>query len=424
MSRLPQCPHEAHVLAHFLDADASIHDASVASHLEQCSSCARAVEESRRIDALLAAQTQTEISDEKASDLLAFLRGVESEPVECEPVALTPAREEHSGAWRAVAWLGLAAASVLAFVWWPSSGHGSGHGVGDGRIGDNASHSVAERRVGRNGAGKSEPAKSPRASVGYRLPRDARFTMLTRKGSPGRKLTNEDLLAAFGGHWVSGLDRSRLLREAETLLRGHGYDTPRGSILRLDALRQAVRSSAAAAVGPRRLSAQDRLIVAATEWLLGELRSGRAERSELELLADGVSRSRGYLRRQLVDLVRRDRESVAAAPLTLRAAVGDMRANRLIARRSYSEVQRAALAILQTGDAQAVDCLLDLYLEVASRSSALGEVSRVWFDALERPQRQTLARSLADRARASPQRLHKDLCERLLARLGLATSKS
>ena len=70
---IPPCPFEEKVIRAFHDGEPGLDSSWAARHLEECPSCRRALEETRTMEALLAAHTVRKIADEEADLLLAFL---------------------------------------------------------------------------------------------------------------------------------------------------------------------------------------------------------------------------------------------------------------------------------------------------------------------------------------------------------------
>ena len=94
------CPRTDEVLLSFLDGSPDVDVDRLRAHLEDCDRCASALEESRELDALLAASTDTSIDDDEADALLAGVYGEAnaasvraSAEVDSEHVAAGAARE-------------------------------------------------------------------------------------------------------------------------------------------------------------------------------------------------------------------------------------------------------------------------------------------------------------------------------------------
>ncbi len=190
MSPIPArttCPYEDAVVLSFLDGEPADDVADLAIHLESCSHCMRALDHSRKVDSILAAQTSTTIEDRAASLLLAsVLQDLDPEPV------LEAAYEPRRSVLVRVA---IAASIMLAAcIWswkaWAPAGASPAE-VGPAEVGNGAP---------RISSGHGPSVATPRADV-------VRFVVARKvRLRPRRRVWSDaDIERAFAGAWIPGL---------------------------------------------------------------------------------------------------------------------------------------------------------------------------------------------------------------------------
>jgi len=294
-SRARHCPREDECIAVFLDGDPRGLDAELETHLEACPFCRRALDRARRIDALLAANTDTECGEAEADRLLAFL-----DEVPRDRGGAPRAREERPARTRVLV-LGLAAAGVLcAFLL-------------RGRFEERAS--VPERALsGKPPAdspvlGRSEPRNE---GGRVRLAERGRVLVLPRLTGPMPALflrasmepSFEDLLAGRGR-----VDSFELDARARSLLASLGKG--RRIELPLPAARPAAGETPPA-LGPLSRSEASEECVAAAQWLFRESRGGT--RRDFALLVRALAAAPAPLRVRMSEELRRAfQEGIPAA---------------------------------------------------------------------------------------------------------------
>ncbi|MFQ5504751.1 MAG: hypothetical protein ACE5F1_08155 [Planctomycetota bacterium] len=390
------CPRENEVILSFLDGEPGTAPAELAEHLGSCRSCARALEESRALDALLAGQTCTEISEEKAERLLAGIVS-EARPFERPPrIGVAPA---------------LAAGLILALC--------AGWFLARLRAPELRQPGHVEVEPGTT---RAELGSAETGTAGFRVPRTADLS--SWRPAPG-PVSDAELLRAFAGRRQPRLDHRSLLGHARRLLRTGTGRVP--SSLRIPG------STEGGHLGPRVLGSGGELELAAAEWLVGEVRQGRSSDSELLRVGRALlAERRGLLRHRLTELLRREEQLLAPLlgrrlgrrdpdPTLARlvAALGTHGAAKRLARLPF-RVQAGCARVARTeGDPRSLCFLLEQYLEASSRSEDVRVLGLAWFDGMSRAELAILEPRLLERAQSSPQRLHRDLCSELLIRLGL-----
>ncbi|MCA8970849.1 MAG: hypothetical protein KDC95_13730 [Planctomycetes bacterium] len=243
------CPRSDAVVAMFLDADH--HDAAVGSqvaveladHLESCPRCAQVLAKQRRIDAVLASRTSTEIEEGVADRLLGFLKESsgggrvvefsETDPQTSRSQSVGVSHDRRNRLLRVAA--SLVAASLVGGAFYLSLGSDSDHTTGnapfigrangEGRehaLDAGATHPVdgttpqgsavvdPARLVASRNSGAVEHAETAgvRALASIELPND--FRRRERRVEPRRA----DWLRAFAGEYVVGLSSSAVLARA------------------------------------------------------------------------------------------------------------------------------------------------------------------------------------------------------------------
>jgi len=395
-SRTPErCGFEDRVIASFLDGEPGQDLPEVAAHLDRCPLCADALRKARAIDAVLAAQTRTDVDDSVADRLLA---GVD----EAARPPSVPRRRAAALVRRG--WLAVAAALIaltVAYRW-----------MSPGSPGDpEAGSPVAGRNgpVGSSSPSTSSPSTSSRSpspswepghdafpvpggsSVGARQPERSDFTDL-------------ELLARLKGDRVPGFNRKAVADRVQELFES-------------------------ASAGK---SVDSGLVVEATRWQLVGVRRGLMPSGRLLAAGRVLLGSRGSLRHDLValfreheNLVRRlarsrvGRDRVDPEVVGLVGALGVRAVATRVSERAGPQVDLCAEQAMRTGDRRCLAFLVELYLSAARRSDEARRERMAWFKDLVSGSDATLAHVLKDKLRRTRSQEIRTLCEELAERLGL-----
>lgn len=382
------CQHEDAIVSSFVDGELSSDIAFLARHLQSCVCCARALEASRKVDSLLAAQTETSMTEARAEELLGFLDGAGAPP--------RPRRWPIS----------VAAAALLAAGVFFVLARGRRSEPADARP---DSISTSDRESGHRGAGAAVRRAAP-VVTGHSIRVPRRFVFRPR---PAAAPDASDLLAAFEGRWVPGLSRPRLRKLCEQLLRQGAPSAVRAP---LPLVRSGLPHHGQA--GPRRLAGPGVLQIAAARWLLSELRRGEVSSSRFFLVVQAVLGGTGPRRRALVELLRANEDLVRrhlvrplerrrrfaerGAAVAVCGALGILVQPRRLAKLDLGELLRSAGEARRTGDRRSLDYLVHLYVAVASRSEALARLAAAWFAGLDPAERAALSEVLEARIADSP----------------------
>ncbi|PIE25675.1 MAG: hypothetical protein CSA62_00350 [Planctomycetota bacterium] len=372
---------------------------STHEHDDQKRRDAFTAEAEHALDALLASQTSTEIDEAVADRLLSFL--------EEAPVTQEDAPKETSRPLAKISWAVLAAglAAGLALWAWPSSP------TEDSKAID------AEQYVKRD---KDEP-KLPKLA-----PKPATAPKPVSSGANGDSLLlnwkprahwqqlakpdSADLLAAFRGRTVIGINSMQLLRKAKQLLRSvRSMQSPQAVLdLRMPKRAQPI-------AGPSREDAHTELCIAAARWLCKRVKAGWSRSSALEPVAAALLESHGRLRVRLVSLLRRVPASLPRLLASnkqaarLSGALGWSADLAELAKRKFPEIVACAREARSSGDAQCLGFLADLASAVLKQQPNLPVDA--WFEGLDQAQTEFLREQLTLRARQSA---HRSERERLL----------
>jgi len=385
------CRFEDRVIASFVDGEPGEDLPELAAHLDACAICAEAQRQARAVDALLAAQTRTDIDDSVADRLLAGVDRASPSPLPARPGAFSRVRP----GWLAAA--GVLVAVLVAFLW---VSRGS-------RRGPEAERPPVKPTppVGSASPGAHDPFRSGASGEdAFPVPRGAAGAAPKRGPSD---FTETELLAWLKGDRIPGLTREAVAVRVE-----------------------AVFASASGRAGPDR-----ELTVEATRWQLACVRRGLMPSGRLRAAGRVLLESRGALRRDLVEVFREHENAVRQLarsrigrngfdPVVV-GLVGALGFRPLAARVS----DRAGLALdlcagqaRHTGDRQCLAFLVELYLGEARKSYQARRDRTTWFEDLASPTDAVLAQVLKHKARQTRSREVREMCEELAERLGLTES--
>jgi hypothetical protein len=405
--RAPErCDFEDRVISSFLDGEPGQDLPEAAAHLDRCPFCAEALRKARAIDALLAAQTRTDVEDSVADRLLA---GVD------EAARPTSAPRRRAVALTRRGWLAVAAALIaltVAYRW-----------MSPGPPGDpEAGRSIADRHgpVVSAPPTTSPPTTSPptttsphsgssRSPLPSWEPGDDAFPVPSGSSVGARQperpdFTRTDLLTRLKGDRVPGFDRKAVAVRVQELFES-------------------------ASAGK---SVDSELVVEATRWQLASVRRGLLPSGRLLAAGRVLLGSRGALRRDLValfreheSLVRRmarswvGRDRVDPVVVGLAGALGLRAVATRVSERAGPQVDHCADQARRTGDRRCLAFLVELYLSAARRSDEARRERVGWFEDLVSGADATLTYVLKDKLRRTRSQEIRTLCEELAERLGL-----
>ncbi len=420
------CQLEDLIVATFVDGEPNENATKLGEHLVECEHCARAVDVSRRLDSMLAAQTDTSIDDSRVGELLSFL-----EPVAAVGGAGGPrvgSRETDDGrtgrSWRLTAAVAVAAAAaaVVAFAVWPS-----------GDSAEPTTEPVAEqfpKPVRTGGPALPTEMTATATSGSLALPAGARMASRPRVADEAK------LSYALGGGFVPGVSRSALTRFALATLDESGRERAwTSSICSFDVVERRPRLRA----GPT----TDARVIAAGRWVIDGVDRGMFGGVELDAVIGAALRARGGCRIALVELLR-DREAVGTRLARLLASRWMLRGNRELAievaelagalghrirdRRlvalPWEALRRGATQARRTGDARCLGWLVDASLLVRRRSPELWPYARRWLTNLNDQDGQQLTALFADRIELTCSRPVRARLRALQAELGLGVPRT
>jgi len=394
------CEMEDRVISAFLDGEPADDLQEVAAHLETCRRCGEVLGQARSLDALLASQTRTDISEETADRLLAAVAGGEriSEATAVRPV-VSPAP------WKLRPLLAAAAlimALLVPVIWILLSSESPvnpdlvtrTHELPAKPLaaGQETSSPVEENAVEENAASFALP-------VGVGM-----FTWTERK----KTFSDEEIKARLQGDRVPGLTREILLTHVLRLLDPETWKKD---------------DAVSPADGP--LTSRQDLALLATRWLLANVRRGLIAPGRSRVPGRILLRSRGQFRRELVDLLRAEERFTRRLAASWRSGKKQREVIELIGalgrRDQINRLQNLPPEALdacvaqarRTGDRISVEFLVDLYLESASRFTIFETTEFSWFSDLSPRTESMLIRVLEDRARSSRRKTIRDICERM-----------
>ena len=440
------CPFEDAVLLCFVDAvlpKSSAepgHDTStLARHLEDCPRCRQVLDESKSLDALLASQTSTEITDEEVERLLAF----RERSVQGEALRRFSAQGSRASVWNnklVPGLLGLAA--MFALVLW----------LRDFNLPDSTGPAELPKRL----AEQALFLKKPRLVIEKTLPKveAGRTTSVfategipvadtaSKRGTKGKRKTKPsalDYLANFSrrrSRYVPGqINARQLFSEAERIL---GNPFPFGIL----SLRRQFRSGphgflpTHSAAFDERMSSRDALALAAATWILEGIAQGRRGLSALRLPIEELLLAEGLERRLLLRLFRSQQAVVSdwlakrfarkakgqdpePPSLGLLGAVGLSGHERKVLALSNASLAYTARQARQSADQQSLAFLVDLYLDLSLRYPDKGKRATIWFDDLSRHDARIIQASLEERIAKSRHFERRQLSLQLMRQLGL-----
>lgn len=390
-----RCGFEDRVISSFLDGDPGEDLPEVAAHLERCPVCAVALRKARAIDALLAAQTRTDVDDSVADRLLA---GVD------EAARPTSAPRRRTLALARRGWLAVAAALIaltVAYRWMRPDSPGD----------PEAGKPIANRNgpVVPAPPSTTPPSTSPRSPSPSWEPGDDAFPV-ARGASVGARrpersdFTRTELLARLKGDRVPGLDRKAVT-------------------VRVRELFESVSAGK---------SVDSELVVEAIRWQLASARRGLLPSGRLLAAGRVLLGSRGALRRDLVELFRKHenlvrrlarsrvgRDRVDPVVVGLTGALGLRAVETRVSERAGPQLDLCAEQARRTGDRRCLAFLVELYLSAARRSDEARRERMAWFDDLVSGADATLAYVLKDKLRRTRSQEIRTICEELAERLGL-----
>jgi hypothetical protein len=399
----PACDYEDQVIASFLDGEPTGDVEAAAAHLASCPHCAEALRQDRALEALLAAQTRTDIDDAVADRLMA---GID------RPTRILA--EASPGGWwsrRAVAaavfLLGLAVAGGIL------RGLGSGGGTGP-------EHERPDRAPDRSATvvrHDTTPVDVPpgphglqpgvAARGGFVVPDGARVvTRMAERQNPEAfvAFTDRNMLAAFRGEAVPGLDRRRLASEVRVLL--------------IEAATRGIQRPG--------------LIRAAVDWQLEEARRGLAGPDRLWLVGRVVLASEGETRRHLVETLRTHEarfhrftnwrlQGRTADPdvVGLVGALGFQDLRHEVQELPMAQRVRCAMQARATGDRRCLAFLVDLFIHEAYKPEVSLDDYEDWFVGLSPAALDVVVWMMKRVSGRGQDALVKYRCEELMTRLGL-----
>ncbi len=378
------CPLTDEVVAHVLDGDCGPVAAQdeLRAHLEACPRCRQALAMQRRIDAMIASRTSTEVDEATADRLLAFLHA---------PAALAPDGGVSSMAFSArasrarrasLALVALAVAASLALLLWGASG--AVELEGDAPRVPAAAHreDAAETCLRAPDRGALSSTTSLALPAGFRIERPTARAAATRN----------EWLRAFRGDYVRGLSRKALGDRARQLFVAATYCTPPTKSC-VDLLVYEASAARVADHGPHDLHFDSDFRMAALRWYLENsvvLHPRDARRDQATEWAAFVLDLRGSERRRAVDELRaRVGDDLEALPTQHRADLAGALGLRLGAKRLRamhgSFALRYLVAAAITGDEPCLDAILDFCVGLARyRSKDLLPLAQEVIDSLPR----------------------------------------
>lgn len=378
----PPCPYTDDVLAAFLDGAAVADDHRLAEHRDACPYCRRALDRTRALDALLAAQTRTDADDALADRVLAFDAAVAPRAV---------------GRRVAPALAVAAAVVILAGAWAFLRGQALTTPAG----------TMPERDPDPIVAAEG-PVRSTQESPRYRAP---------------RTIASPTSLRVLGD-----------LRLPAALAPGRDADAwitaGAGGPADADAYREvAQRAEFLASV--EAVDASDDLRVAAARWLAREAQGGRLAARRLWGVAEWLAESDGALRTALVGQFRDERALRRLLDHRLPGRHATWRArDRLVAvligatgaRRRLDRVRSAPTDVIAatiaaaraTADRRASDFAVALACDVVLRGAVARGTVTEWLAATG-PDDAWLTRALDERVHRDRREPTRDLCRAVLA---------
>ncbi len=367
---MSDCPHTDDVLATFLDGAAGGDDPALAAHRDACAICRRALDRTRALDALLAAQTRTDADDALADRVLAFDAAVPTGRGRRVTIALAAG-----------------AAAVLAVAVWPSR-----------------TPPPTELAAPDAVAAVTEPPREPES---YRAP---------------RAIPSPSSLQLVADAWRPAA--SRAVPSAEVWITGAA-----GGPADADAYRDVARR-AERLVGPAGDREPSALRVAAARWLAAEADGGRLASRRLWGVGELLVRSDGRLRASLVRAFREERSlqrlldrrlpgrhgEWGARDRMVAAAIGATGARARLDRVRSAPVDVVASVIASaraTGDRVASDFAVALACDLFQRGAVARETVVEWL-ACAAPDGAWLTRALTDRVHTDRREPTRDLCRAVL----------
>ena len=380
--------------------------------------------EERALDALIASQADTSISEETADRLLSFLLAEEKPAASGEGVvpedgseAGTPAGPDAdapataSRRWRPVR----IAASVAVALAVGAAALLLLHSPSNPDAQEDLPGTPIAPPSPRVAKDLPQPAVTPTASPALRV------TGWGKRKTASRS-TGDPILRAWSGRWVPGVDADDMLlalRQACADVqpwpeaRGQGVrsqtrraqrGTPRDSSLGIESL--------AALPGLSPTAASQRRVLLGTEWLLSRVERGAIPRIEIMEPARLLLTAEGRFRQELVRLFRESdvrvdrmlppRGRTVPDPLAgLCGALGTSRATKVLARAGLRPQRQALVQSLRTGDEASLDFALDLLLLGHRLSPSSDKARLVPFESWEGDAWRVLQRLLLERMQQS-----------------------
>lgn len=396
-----ECEHSDDVVANFLDGASTEADPWLIAHLEGCPRCAQVLRAQRRIDALIASRTATDVEEAQADRLLAFLHespagggtadgaadGTDDAAASKDAVVAPSLADAEQAAARRAPFVRLAAAGLLAAGLVLALTFGLG-----GREAPVSSPSASRTHV------ESTPSKIervadadvealPSRSKGFLLPKGFRGVP---KKLTAAHLSRRVLRRAFEGYYVPEA-RDRALATRALGIFASAAVLPRASFVS----NGAPHAASTPAVGPVRITHDSQLRVAAALWyghrIVDRSRVCRDHASWLRF----VLASAGAERLAIVRGLCHDApELMSALPVARRAAFAGavgFRFERAEMRRwRPRDFHDYIVEASKTGDAARVDAMLGVFLFASRRNVRLGEVCAHTIASLARANRQLI----------------------------------
>ncbi len=392
------CDLEDRILSAFLDGEPAEDLPEVAVHLKTCPRCARALDQARSLDALLASQTRTDMTEESADRILDAVFDAEETSLTMEEAVVDHGVRRISRRKR-IAFL---AASVVVFavglpmLWFLGKALKPGEGPD--------SPEPPSRLV----ATALDPVPGLKEmTTGIALPMGAAFTW-TKK----REFTRQEVKTCLEGQRISGLSRQ--------ILTAH--------VLRILDPKSWAKGEAVSPIGGPLTPGQD-LALLASRWLLSQVRRGLMTPDRCMMSARILLLSRGKFRREMVDLLRSDarftrqlasmrrEDRRQGEPIALVGALGCRDQVDRLQGLPDPDLKVCVTQARETGDHASLAFLVDLYLESASRYWDIRLRGSTWFEGLPPEAEKKLSEILEDRVQSSRRKGDRDLCRKIHGRL-------